>query len=120
MEDPLYEFGEAFIKEVRDNVLPLLEAKLTGTVMPPISILDSKISKLSSNEIEILRELSYKMVDQTLFHTLRFFYEESHGWKIANEEEKISDISKLSDSFLGELNCEDGFIELYSKYPKFS
>jgi hypothetical protein len=74
----------------------------------------------ASSEIEILRELSYEMVDQTLFHTLRFFYDESHGWKIANEEEKISDISKLSDSFLGELNCEDGFIELYSKYPKFS
>lgn len=55
MRDMLKEFGELFIKQVRDNSISILEKTITGEMKAPFDqVLHQKISNLSNEQIEVL------------------------------------------------------------------
>jgi hypothetical protein len=111
------EFGEFFIKQVRDNSITILEKTISGEIKAPADqMLYEKINTLSNDQIEILRETAYAMIDLTL-HNMLFMFEQSKSWKISNHNENIKSLSELSDGLAGELYTSDGWIKKFSKYP---
>jgi len=117
MSEILNEFGELFIKQVRDNSISILEKTIRGEMRAPADQeLHRKISSLSNAEIEILKETAYRMVDLTL-HNMLFMFEQSKAWVIANPKEGVQSLSELSDGLAGELYTSDGWIQQFSGYP---
>jgi hypothetical protein len=117
MEAHLSEFGESFIKRVRDNSIFVFEGIISGHMKDSESkALHERLKEMSDEEVALLRKFAYKMVDLTIHNTL-FFFEQSIGkWKISNQERQIGDLANISDGFSGELYTEDGWIKKYSRY----
>jgi hypothetical protein len=117
MEKKLDLFGNLFIKSVRDNSLFVLEGVIDGHMKSSIDKeMHEQISKMSNNDILLLKEMAYRMVDLCLHNTL-YMLEENQSWRLSSEEEGISNIADLSDGLSGELYTEDGWIRRYSQYP---
>jgi hypothetical protein len=71
---------------------------------------------MTKEDVEILRDMAYRMVDLTI-HNVLFMFEDSPSWKISNEQEMITSLSELSDGLAGELYTSDGWISKFSNYP---
>lgn len=116
MENQLSNFGENFIKEVRDNSLFVLQGIIDGHMKSQEDQeLHMTIKSMSSEDLDILKSIAYKMVDLSLHNTL-FFFESNEKWKIVNIDGTVN-LIELSDGLSGELYTEDGWIRKYSEYP---
>lgn len=116
MDERLSLFGEMFIKAVRDNTLFALEGVISGHMKSESDLkMHDRISKLSTDNISLLREFAYSMVDLSL-HNMLFMFEENPDWKLSNPEIGISDLNSISDGLAGELYTSDGWIDQYSEY----
>lgn len=117
MEKKLESFGNLFVRSVRDNTLFVLEGIISGHMKSAIDKeMNKQISKMSKENIEVLRDVAYRMVDLSL-HNLLVMFEENPEWKVSNESEDVQSISELSDGLAGELYTSDGWIVQYSSYP---
>ena len=117
MEKELSDFGELFIENVRDNSLFVFEGILSGHMKGVESKnLCEKLNGLSAQELALIKQIAYKMVDLTIHNTMFFFEQGIDGWKISNSEKNVDDLTSISDGLAGELYTEDGWIEKYSKY----
>jgi len=120
MEKVLSNFGKAFIENVRDNSLFVFEGIVSGHMKSAQGRrLHEEIQGLSEKELEIIKQVAYKMVDLTLHNTLFFFEQDIDGYKISNPEKDVKDLAGMSDGLSGELYTEDGWIGEYSKYDPF-
>lgn len=116
MNDMLNEFGELFIKQVRDNSISVLEKAIAGEMKAPADqVLHQKISSLSNEQIEILKETAYSMIDLTL-HNILIMFEQSKAWVVSNPKGGVESLSVLSDGLAGELYTSDGWIQQFSKF----
>jgi len=117
MEKELSNFGELFIKDVRDNSLFVFEGILSGHMKGVENKnLCEKLNGLSEQELTLIKQIAYKMVDLTIHNTMFFFEQDIDGWKVANPAKNVDDLASTSDGLAGELYSEDGWIEKYSKY----
>ncbi len=117
MKKKLDNFGENFIKSVRDNTLFDFDLIVDGKMKSQRAILlHEQIAKLDNEQVELLKFIIKTFVDKALFNSL-FFFEEG-DWQISNPSKKIENLSDLSDGLSGELYTEDGWIAKFSKYEK--
>jgi galactokinase/mevalonate kinase-like predicted kinase len=117
MEKQISDFGESFIENVRDNSLFVFEGILSGHMKDVESKnLHEKLKSLSENELSLIRQIAYKMVDLTIHNAMFFFEQDIDGWKISNPMKEVDDLANMSDGLAGELYTEDGWINLYSEY----
>ena len=84
MDNKLSNFGELFIKSVRDNTLFVLENVIAGHMKSDIhKEIHEQIKGLSNDDLHLLKTFSYKMVDHAL-HNMLFMFQENEEWKISN------------------------------------
>lgn len=113
MMNVLSEFGKNIICNVRDPVLFDLEKIISGQIKTEQDTLfHQRISKLSSDEILLLKDLSTYLVDKTL-HNLLFMFENSDNCLILSDDKNLAEIS---DGLCGELYTDDGWIGKFSQY----
>ncbi|MCH4245394.1 hypothetical protein [Acinetobacter gerneri] len=107
----LDQFGEDFIKNVRDRVLGI-HNKLKKNEMKSHSDIElsKKINSLNEKQKEILDEVVIETVDRILFNFLNFIEQDC---QIIYEDKNIN---KLTDGLAGELYSDDGWIKKYSKF----
>jgi hypothetical protein len=118
MEKLLSNFGEQFIKSVRDNTLFVLEGIISGHMKSDTyKLMHQEIIKMPEVQVALLRDLAYRMVDLSL-HNILFMFENNADWTIAGKSGGVNDINTLSDGLAGELYSEDGWINQFSGYPK--
>ncbi|MDA3613484.1 hypothetical protein [Polluticaenibacter yanchengensis] len=116
MEDRLSEFGEIFIKSVRDNTLFVIEGIINGHMKSDIDKKMYKdIKELPLESIELLRVFVYKAVDLSM-HNMLFMFESNNDWVLFNENMDVDNIVELSDGFAGELYTSEGWISRFSDY----
>ena len=118
MKDALSDFGKSFIESVRDDSLFVFEGIVSGHMKDSGSQeLHQKLQSLSEEELAIVREIAYQMVDLTMHNTLFMFEQEVGDWKISNSE--CESLADESDGLSGELYSDEGWIESYSQYGEF-
>lgn len=118
-EEILNQFGKDFIKSVRDNSLFVFEGIVSGHMKSRTDReLHEAIKNLKNEDVELLRQIVYKMVDSTIHNTLFFFEQDIDDWKISNPERNATSLADISDGLCGELYSEEGWIEKYSEYKK--
>ena len=84
MDNKLSNFGELFIKSVRDNTLFVLENVIAGHMKSDIhKEIHEQIKGLSNDDLHLLKTFSYKMVDHAL-HNMLFMFQENEKWQISN------------------------------------
>lgn len=112
MDNCLNEFGEAFIKEVRDRTIRLFDKKVQGIMKDKDSqLLFEKVNKLSDEQKLLISEIIPQIVDLSIHNTLCLF-EEHDEFQIIIDGENIADIS---DGLSGELYTSDGWIQKFSE-----
>lgn len=112
MDNCLNEFGEVFIKEVRDRTIRLFDKKVQGIMKDKESqLLFERVSKLSEEEQLLINEIIPQIVDLGL-HNMLCVFEEHDEFQIVIDGENIADIS---DGLSGELYTSDGWIEKFSE-----
>lgn len=82
----LDEFGEEFIVAIRDVSLQQFEKVVSAEMKDAESKrMSALLAKCTEEELALIKEVAYKMVDVTLHNTL-FFFEQGdvNGWKITN------------------------------------
>lgn len=116
MNNNLSNFGDLFIKSVRDNTLFVLEGIINGHMQSPVDKeMHEMINRMSSENIEILKAVGYRMIDLAL-HNVLFMFENNPDWKLTNEDVGVADLNELSDGLSGELYTTDGWIRQFSNY----
>jgi len=116
MDDNLSSFGELFIGKVRDNSIFVIEGVISGHMKSPIDKqLHDKVSKFSKEDLQLLKDFLYRMVDLTLHNTL-LMLEENSEWVLANSNLEVININDLSDGLTGELYSDEGWIRRFSKF----
>lgn len=101
----LDEFGEEFIATIRDASLQQFEKVVSAEMKDAESKrISASLAKCTEEQLALIKEVAYTMVDVTL-HNILFFFEQGdvNGWKIANEEKGIKDLVAISDGLSGEL-----------------
>ena len=70
----LNQFGKDFVKSVRDNSLFVFEGTVSGHMTSTSDRkLHEAINNLKNEDVELIRQIVYKMVDSTIHNTLFFF-----------------------------------------------
>lgn len=111
MPNDLDEFGELFMREVRDRVIHRVKALLDGTMKPESDrILHKRLDALGDRDT--LEEFGVDIVNHVVFQTLFFFVEREDYRLIAPSGRNIVE---LSDGLHGELFTEDGWIARFSE-----
>jgi hypothetical protein len=114
MDEKLSLFGSEFISSVRDNTLFVLEGIISGHMKSDLKM-QERINELSDENIDLLRDFAYSMVDLSL-HNMLLMFQEDRKWKLSNPDLDISDLNKISDGLPGELYTSDGWISRFSEY----
>ena len=113
----LNQFGKDFVKSVRDNSLFVFEGTVSGHMKSTSDRkLHEAINNLKNEDVELIRQIVYKMVDSTIHNTLFFFEQDIDDWKISNSEKDVTSLADISDGLCGELYSQEGWIEKYSEY----
>ena len=117
MEDKSLEFfGQKLMKYVRDETIStwnmILEGKMKGLTAQEVN---SKMASFNSEQIEVLKWMLPKIVDQNL-HNMLFMIEENEEvfLGINSDNGKLEELKELSDGLAGELYTEDGWIQKFS------
>ena len=113
----LHLFGQILMKYVRDETIStwdmMLEGKMKGLTAQEVT---SKMSSFSSEQVEILKWMLPKIVDQNLHNLLIMFEENDELFLGVNSENgELEEIKEISDGLAGELYTEDGWIQRFSK-----
>ncbi|WP_315823689.1 hypothetical protein [Paraflavitalea speifideaquila] len=117
MAEELNEFGELFIKEVRDGSISILEKIINGQMKGAENKeLHHRITKMSENDIEVVRDSCFAMID-TVIHRILFMFEQTENWLISNPTQGIRSINDISDGLSGELYGSQGWMQKFSEYP---
>jgi len=102
MSNELDEFGELFIREVRDRAIRNFKAILDGTLKPQSAqALHKRLAALGDRET--LEEFGVDIVNHVVFEALFFFVEHEEYRLIAPSGRNLAE---LSDELLGELHGE--------------
>ena len=111
MDKCLEEFGEIFIKEVRDRTIDLFDRKMQGLMRSKESqLLFEKMNKLNEEQKSLIRDIIPQIVDLSM-HNMLDLFEEHDEFQVIVGEENIADVS---DGLSGELYTSDGWIEKFS------
>ena len=112
MDKCLEEFGEIFIKEVRDRTIDLFDRKMQGLMRSKESqLLFEKMNKLNEEQKSLIRDIIPQIVDLSM-HNMLDLFEEHDEFQVIVGEENIADVS---DGLSGELYTSDGWIEKFSE-----
>lgn len=115
-QQPLAVFGQVFIQQVRDNALFVFGRTVTGHMKGErAQEMRQQLKSFSPEQMAVVKDLVYQMVDTCLHHTL-FMFQEHPEWVISQPDAGIGSLNELSDGLAGELYTEDGWIEQFSKY----
>lgn len=110
MSNELDEFGELFIKNVRDEAIFKMKALLSGTLKGESArILYPQISALGHKET--LEEFGMFVVNEVV-HDVLWYFEESEDYRLIGPSG--SSLADESDGLPGELYTEDGWIARFS------
>lgn len=110
-------FGELIMKHVRDETVStwdrMLDGQMKGLTAQDVN---KKVSSFSEEQLEIIKWMIPKIVDQGL-HNLLVMFEESDELFLGLNRENgdKEDIKEESDGLSGELYTEDGWIKRFSK-----
>lgn len=111
-------FGQAFMNQVRDDVIAQLEMVLEGKAKAPyLQDLVQGVSNMSPEDQAVCLKLVLLGIDKSLARTLSFFEDGASDYQIAPETGGET-ISTLSDGLSGELYTEDGWVHRFSQKPK--
>ena len=111
MDKCLEEFGEIFIKEVRDRTIDLFDRKMQGLMRSKESqLLFERMNKLNEEQKSLIRDIIPQIVDLSMYNMLDLF-EEHDEFQVIVGGENIADVS---DGLSGELYTSDGWIEKFS------
>ena len=111
MDKCLEEFGEIFIKEVRDRTIDLFDRKMQGLMRSKESqLLFEKMNKLNEEQKSLIRDIIPQIVDLSM-HNMLDLFEEHDEFQVIVGGENIADVS---DGLSGELYTSDGWIEKFS------
>lgn len=118
----LNKFGELLMKDVRDKTIShwdmILDGRMKGISGQQVK---AKIDSFSDEQIEVLKWLIPKVIDENL-HNLLTMVEENETIKVEVWNHHLSgNVKELSDGLAGELYTEDGWISRFSKerYDEF-
>lgn len=118
MKEPLDNFGEFFVRNTRDKMLFDLDMLLRGEWKAPgLQELQTKLSKFSNDEKEVIRQMVEKIATGGM-HDLLFALQE-HADTDGSVHVFVDGVepAKLSDGMHGEIFGEDGWIARFSEYP---
>ena len=110
-------FGQLLMKYVRDETVStwdrMIDGQLKGLTAQEVS---KKTSDLSEEQLEVIKWMTPKIIDEGL-HNLLFMFEECEELflGLAKEKGRYEDIKEKSDGLSGELYTEDGWIKRFSK-----
>ena len=111
MDKCLEEFGEIFIKEVRDRTIDLFDRKMQGLMGSKESqLLFERMNKLNEEQKSLIRDIIPQIVDLSM-HNMLDLFEEHDEFQVIVGGENIADVS---DGLSGELYTSDGWIEKFS------
>ena len=112
MDNYLEEFGEIFIKEVRDRTIDIFDRKTQGLMKSKESqLLFERVTKLNDEQKSLISDIIPQIVDLSI-HNMLCLFEEHDEFQIIVGRENIADIS---DGLSGELYTSDGWIEKFSE-----
>ena len=112
MDNYLEEFGEIFIKEVRDRTIDLFDRKTQGLMKSKESqLLFERVTKLNDEQKSLISDIIPQIVDLSI-HNMLCLFEEHDEFQIIIDGENIADIS---DGLSGELYTSDGWIQKFSE-----
>ena len=112
----LDEFGQLFIKEVRDRALQEFEKTFEGGMKDDDSKALFEMYKSNPACQELLKLVAAYAVDSTLHNALFFFEQNDQFTLSASSPSGPIDLNQESDGLAGEIFGE-GWITKYSKYP---
>ena len=113
MSNDLDEFGELFMRDVRDTAIHSVKALVSGTLKGETArALQPRLAALGNRVT--LEEFGVDIVNHVVFKILWFF--------VAHEEYRLiapsgRNIAELSDGLHGEIFTEDGWIARFSDDP---
>jgi len=111
MSNELDEFGELFMREVRDPVIHSAKALLEGALKAPsLQELQDKLTAVGHRET--LEEYGVKIANEAIFKVLWFFVENEKYRLIGPSGDNLAE---LSDGLHGEIFTEDGWIARFSE-----
>lgn len=114
-DESFREFGEMFVKEVRDSTLFRYEKTKLGRLgSGSAKALHAELESLGKEAEKVIDEVVLDVVDSVLFRFLRLVEQEV----ISISYEGVDDINSASDGISGEIFGDDGWIALYSKYAQ--
>lgn len=112
MSKELEEFGELFIKKVRDEAIFKLKALLSGTQKGESArILYPRLSAVGHKET--LEEFGVYVVNEVV-HDVLWYFENSEDYRLVGPSDRS--LADESDGLAGELYSEDGWIARFSDY----
>ncbi len=108
--------GQSLMKYVRDETIStwdrMIDGKMKGLTAQKVK---EKVSGLSEEQLEILKWIIPKIVDQGLHNVMVMFEEcEELFLGVNRDSEEMEDIKEESDGLAGELYTEDGWITRFS------
>ena len=114
----LDKFGRFFVENFRDKALDHLQTMFDGKwKAPDLQPLQEKVSSLSTDLEETVRELVENLLT-TAMHDVLFAFQESHDCDVGIEiTVNGQPIAAVSDGLHGEIFGEEGWIVRFSKYP---
>lgn len=117
----LDQFGEEFIKQVRDRSFRKYLKTKAGEMKSPTDIrLYEQLKSLTEEQLHIVDSVVFDALEYMLHQSL-FMFEESEIWTIADKNELedagIDNLVNSSDGLSGELYSEEGWIAKYSEFP---
>jgi len=119
-KEALEVFGEDLMHVVRDNVLDVFELALTGKMnSAPMQAMHQRLSSLTSDQQDDMRQVIRKFVDCTLHDVLYLLQRDERISVIVRPTDKSGeiDLAKASNMLHAELYSEKGWINRYSQYP---
>ena len=108
--------GQSLMKYVRDETIStwdrMIDGKMKGLTAQKVK---EKVSGLSEEQLEILKWIIPKIVDQGIHNVMVMFEEcEELFLGVNRDSEEMEDIKEESDGLAGELYTEDGWITRFS------
>ncbi len=118
MKEALDSFGEFFVRNTRDKMLFDLDMLLRGAWKAPgLQELQGKLSRLSDDEKEVIRQIVEKIATGGLHDLLFALQEQADADGSVRVLVDGAEPAKLSDGMHGEIFGEDGWIARFSEYP---
>lgn len=112
-------FGKVLMKEVRDQTIDFMHRFIAERMKSEeCKELHKEVQSFSQEQIETLKKFINHAVDSTLFNFFCMIsWKEEFDLVMYDKDQKPISLEKISDELRGELFTEEGWIEMFSKYP---